>query len=115
MNPKEAIKVLCAMHMDAAQSRAINAAIDALKEQDPTCGSCKAGILLMRRADEPEDVPPHVEACDTCKLFETDEDAEAAVEALLSLLHRVYRARYHREGTDTSVAGALDYIEKAVG
>lgn len=64
-----------------------------------TCGSCKAGIIITRRG--------RVRACQTCKLFETDRDATAAVTELVKVLARVYD---DGETTSTTVADALDNI-----
>lgn len=73
--------------------------------QMKTCGSCYAGICLMNETE--------IQRCDTCKIFETDEDAAAAVQALLELL----QAEYTRPGVDpdeSSCADAFQRIEAKV-
>ncbi|HEX8851210.1 MAG TPA: hypothetical protein VF761_16915 [Gemmatimonadaceae bacterium] len=45
----------------------------------PGCEECDwRGFVFMNLADEPEGTPAHVERCDTCRFFETDDDAAAA-------------------------------------
>lgn len=45
----------------------------------PGCEECDwRGFVFMNLDDEPEGTPAHVERCDTCRAFETDDDAEAA-------------------------------------
>ena len=46
------------------------------------CGSCNAGIRVVNGNE--------IQRCHKCDLFETNEDAMAAVSALLDLLHRAY-------------------------
>lgn len=76
------------------------------RERRETCGSCTAGILIGVNGDE-------IQRCDECALFESDDDAIAAVQELGKLLH----ASYVRGGDDAftppedrTVADALDDI-----
>lgn len=66
-----------------------------------TCGSCTAGILIGVNGNE-------IQKCDECALFESDDDAVAAVAELGKLLHAEYQ-RGLASGGDT-VADALDRI-----
>lgn len=75
-----------------------------------TCG-CSAGILINRETYT-------IERCDECALFATDDDAMAAMDALLTLLGDVYESltatwRPSRVLGET-VADAYDSMEHAV-
>lgn len=62
------------------------------------CG-CSAGILIMNDTE--------IQRCDACNLFETDDDAAAAVGALLRVLATEYKRVQRTGGT---VADAMDAI-----
>lgn len=64
-----------------------------------SCGCRQAGVLLNAETLE-------VMRCDECNLFDTDEDAAAAVAELLKVLGEVY------EAITGSVGDALDELER---
>lgn len=72
-----------------------------------TCGSCTAGILIGVNGNE-------IQRCDGCGLFESDDDAVAAVQELGKVLHKLYV----RGGDDAftapdgrTVADAFDQLD----
>jgi hypothetical protein len=74
------------------------------RQAGETCGSCTAGILIGMNGNQ-------IQRCDVCALFETDDDAVAAVQALGKLLHAVY-VRDLPDGY--TVADAFDHLEQRV-
>ena len=75
MSP-DAIESLCALF---EQEKALTKPKDNRAGCEPTC--CRAGIRVIGN---------RIRACDACRLFETDEDAAAAVVSLLQVLHHLY-------------------------
>lgn len=67
------------------------------------CGSCHAGILVGINHNE-------IQRCDECALFESDDDAVAAVRVLTKLLHKTYKRQLKKHGNSFTVADAMDLI-----